>query len=159
MWCHFAFRWRATYFAVKSRCGVKRDTGNAPLFKATPRRSSLHTFFQASAASSIADKPCISYHPSGRYLRTIKGIFFWFSSLIAICKGSVSPSKSTRTGAFMLPKSDRLPGVTLCFSYLICNARVPRTLARSYLVMYGVVVLLSSGIFLSASLEGFCPAC
>lgn len=43
-----------------------------------------------------------SYHPSGRYRRTIRGIFFWLSSLIAICSGSVSPSKSTRMGAFWL---------------------------------------------------------
>lgn len=40
--------------------------------------------------------------PSGIYLRTINGIFFSRSSLIAICSGSVSPSKSTRTGAFIL---------------------------------------------------------
>ena len=38
--------------------------------------------------------------------------------------GSVSPSSSTMTGAFML----------------ICSARVPSTRARSYLVMYGVVM-------------------
>lgn len=38
---------------------------------------------------------------------------------------------------------------------LICNALVPRTLALSYLVIYGVVLRLSSGIFLSFSLVGF----
>ena len=43
-----------------------------------------------------------TYYPSGMYLRTIRGIFFSLSSLMAICSGSVSPSKSTRTGAFML---------------------------------------------------------
>lgn len=43
-----------------------------------------------------------TYYPSGMYRRTIKGTFFSRSSLIAICSGSVSPSRSTRTGAFML---------------------------------------------------------
>jgi len=43
-----------------------------------------------------------SYHPSGKYLRTTNGIFFSRSSLIAICSGSVSPSISTSTGAFIL---------------------------------------------------------
>lgn len=43
-----------------------------------------------------------SYFPSGRYRLTTRGIFFSLSSLIAICNGSVSPSRSTRTGAFML---------------------------------------------------------
>ena len=32
----------------------------------------------------------------------ISGIFFCASSLIAICKGSVSPSAGTSIGAFML---------------------------------------------------------
>ena len=40
-------------------------------------------------------------------------------------------------------------------THLICSALVPSTLALSYLVMYGVVVRLSSGIFLSLSLVGF----
>lgn len=43
-----------------------------------------------------------TYHPSGKYLLTTRGIFFSRSSLIAICSGSVSPSTSTSTGAFML---------------------------------------------------------
>lgn len=43
-----------------------------------------------------------TYYPSGRYLLMIRGIFFWLSSLIAIWSGSVSPSRSTRTGAFIL---------------------------------------------------------
>jgi hypothetical protein len=34
---------------------------------------------------------------------------------------------------------------------LICNALVPKMRARSYLVMYGVVVRSASGIFLSRS--------
>lgn len=59
------------------------------------------------------------------YLLTIRGIFFSLSSLMAICSGSVSPSKSTKTGAFML----------------ICSALVPKILALSYFVIYGVVVL------------------
>jgi hypothetical protein len=74
-----------------------------------------------------------SYHPSGMYLLTIRGIFFSLSSLMAICSGSVSPSRSTKTGAFML----------------ICSALVPKILALSYFVMYGVVVLWSFAIFLS----------
>jgi hypothetical protein len=40
--------------------------------------------------------------PSGRYLRMISGIFFCASSLMAICKGSVSPSAGTSIGAFIL---------------------------------------------------------
>jgi len=43
-----------------------------------------------------------THKPSGMYRRTIKGIFFSLNSLIAICSGSVSPSKSTSTGAFIL---------------------------------------------------------
>ena len=45
-------------------------------------------------------------------------------TLAAILSGSISPSISTITGAFML----------------ICSALVPSTRAFSYLVMYGVVV-------------------
>lgn len=60
-----------------------------------------------------------TYYPSGMYRRTMSGIFFSLSSLMAIWRGSVSPSRSTRTGAFML----------------ICRARVPRMRAFSYLVM------------------------
>ena len=37
--------------------------------------------------------------------------------------------------------------------YLICNALVPSTLARSYLVMYGVVVRCSDGMACSSSAE------
>ena len=43
-----------------------------------------------------------SYFPSGMYRRTIRGIFFSRSSLMAIWRGSVAPSVSTRTGAFIL---------------------------------------------------------
>lgn len=98
-----------------------------------------------------------SHYPSGRYRRTIRGIFFSRNSLIAICRGSVSPSRSTRTGAFMLCHRQHIfhpflefspllpPGIT----HLICSARVPRIRARSYLVMKGVVVRWSFGIFLS----------
>jgi len=91
------------------------------------------------------------------YRLTTRGIFFSFSSFIAICKGSVWPSRSTNTGAFILQskcvrhkcasKYDDYP-----FSYLICSARVPRSRALSYFVMYGVVDRLSLGIlFLSSS--------
>ena len=40
--------------------------------------------------------------PSGRYRRTVKGIFFSLSSFMAISSGSDSPFSSTMTGAFML---------------------------------------------------------
>ena len=53
------------------------------------------------------------------------GIFLSLSSFIAIFRGSVSPSRSTITGAFMD----------------IWRARVPRTRARSYLVRNWVVIL------------------
>jgi hypothetical protein len=36
-----------------------------------------------------------------------------------------------------------------CWTHLICKALVPRTRARSYLVMYGVVLRSSVGIFFS----------
>lgn len=76
------------------------------------------------------------YHPSGRYLRTTKGIFFSFSSLIAICSGSVSPSRSTSTGAFMLEQILAFfLSIEKPHSDLICNALVPSTLARSYFVI------------------------
>lgn len=32
----------------------------------------------------------------------MRGIFFWFNSMMAISKGSVSPDVSTIDGAFML---------------------------------------------------------
>lgn len=55
---------------------------------------------------------------TGRKRRITKGITPRISSFSAISKGSVSPSSVTITGAFML----------------ICRARAPRILARSYLV-------------------------
>lgn len=67
------------------------------------------------------------------YLLMTSGIFFSANSFMAILKGSVSPSKSTNTGAFID----------------ICSALVPRILALSYLVIYGVVVLSSLGIAFS----------
>lgn len=101
-----------------------------------------------------------TYYPSGRYRLTMSGIFFSRSSLMAICNGSVSPSKSTSTGAFMLfdillalvrlrttPAHSSSPSKDI--AYLICKARVPRIRARSYFVMYGVVLRSSSGILLS----------
>jgi len=102
--------------------------------------------------------PTPAYHPSGRYRRTIRGIFFWFNSFKAICKGSVSPSRSTSTGAFMLyerhiSQSDLNLKPNRGFDYiathLICRARVPSTRARSYLVKYGVVERWSLGTFFS----------
>lgn len=103
----------------------------------------------------LAQPPVSLYHPSGMYLRTTKGIFFSLSSLMAICKGSVSPSRSTSTGAFLLRRlsakifllgfSRRILRIEQ--TYLICSALTPSTLARSYLVIYGVVVRFSLAIF------------
>ena len=101
--------------------------------------------------------------PSGRYLRMISGIFFCASSLIAICKGSVSPSAGTSIGAFMLMvhlsfvigfNGNRQNTVSVGQSsavensetHLICSALVPRTLARSYFVKYGVVTRTLFGL-------------
>ena len=69
---------------------------------------------------------CLSIHIDTHlaYLLTMKGIFFSLSSFMAISSGSVSPSGSTMTGAFID----------------ICSARVPSTRAFSYLVMYRVVM-------------------
>merc|ERR1719316_2033615 len=66
--------------------------------------------------------------PSGRCLLMTKGIIFSRSSSSAIFNGSDSPLVSTITGAFIE----------------ICTARVPHTLAFSYFVMYGEVILGSS---------------
>jgi len=74
--------------------------------------------------------PQSSKLPSGKYRRIVKGILRALSSFIAISRGSVSPSSSTITGAFML----------------ICKARVPRMRARSYLVIY-FVVWRARGVF------------
>lgn len=82
----------------------------------------------------------------------MRGIFFSLSSLMAICNGSVSPSRSTSTGAFMLRfQSAHWPSThpSQRVTDLICNALVPRMRAFSYLVIKGVVVRLSLGIFLS----------
>lgn len=77
------------------------------------------------------------------YRLTIRGIFFALSSIIAICRGSCWPSRSTKTGAFIE----------------ICSALVPRILALSYLVIYGVVVRWSFGIFLSLGALSFPLIC
>ena len=73
----------------------------------------------------------------------IRGIFRCDSSLMAICSASVSPSKGTSTGAFILSENryehlhDTVGG---CINtHLICNALVPNIRARSYFVKYGVV--------------------
>ena len=94
--------------------------------------------------------------PSGRYLRIIKGIFRCESSLIAICRASVSPSNGTSTGAFMLRdngygmsrqktgKNTKRPAFwddRDDDTHLICRALVPNTRALSYFVRYGVVTL------------------
>ena len=61
-----------------------------------------------------------TYYPSGIYRLTIKGIFFSLSSLIAICNGSVSPSRSTKTGAFIL-QTPRQPWLRCLFCVLHSN--------------------------------------
>ncbi|EKG04967.1 hypothetical protein TCSYLVIO_003968 [Trypanosoma cruzi] len=64
-----------------------------------------------------------SYVLSGSTRRTMSGMTPSRSSFWAMMSGSVSPSKATSTGAFML----------------ICSARVPRMRARSYFVSTGAV--------------------
>lgn len=88
---------------------------------------------------SVPDSRCSS--SPGRYRLITNGIFFAFNSLVAISNGSVSPSNGTKTGAFILRKTDALSVTTLDQSivasrrsHLICNALVPKILARSYFV-------------------------
>ena len=131
-----------------------------PTLIAALRTTNPHTyrFLSMIVAPSSARTHAHTHHPSGRYLRTTRGIFLSRSSLMAICNGSVSPSTSTKTGAFMLqpsmpprqhPSLSRSPAAFLSSrTHLICSARVPRTRARSYLVMYGVVVRFFGSIFL-----------
>ena len=76
----------------------------------------IKTFY--SMTSSLMDQS--SKLPSGKNRRTMIGIFLSRSSFCAIIKGSVSFAISTMTGALRE----------------IWSARVPRTRARSYLVMY-----------------------
>ncbi|RNF01819.1 DNA-directed RNA polymerase [Trypanosoma rangeli] len=64
-----------------------------------------------------------SYVLSGSTRRMMSGMTPSRSSFCAMVSGSVSPSKATSTGAFML----------------ICSARVPRMRARSYFVSTGAV--------------------
>lgn len=82
----------------------------------TPREPSSHSTTRRRERRTAS---VMTYYPSGRYRLTTRGIFFSCNSFSAICSGSVSPPVSTSTGAFML----------------ICSARVPRSRARSYLVM------------------------
>ena len=124
--------------------------------KAAPRRTSPRTYAQCQLFNHPNRNNNPAHHPSGRYRRTIRGIFFWFNSFMAICRGSVSPSRSTSTGAFMLhgtyvSQSDFMPhsGFDDIATHLICRARVPSTRARSYLVKYGVVVRCALGTFFS----------
>jgi hypothetical protein len=77
------------------------------------------------------------------------------SSLMAISRGSDSPSSGTNTGAFML--CGRVGGQiqhsqviracehTAAFAHDICSALVPNILARSYFVRYGVVTRFAFG--------------
>lgn len=66
----------------------------------------------------------------------IRGIFRCESSLMAICNASVSPSRGTSTGAFILRKAGQhhTNAVHVAYTHLICNALVPSTRARSYFV-------------------------
>lgn len=98
----------------------------------------------------------------------MRGIFFCASSLMAIWSGSVSPSGGTRTGAFILyrgmnkqtrfstnycnvTRKEKMTERIGVETHLICSARVPNTLARSYLVMYGVVTRSEFGCFAALS--------
>jgi hypothetical protein len=69
--------------------------------------------------------------------------------LIAICRASVSPSRGTSTGAFILRQSKGIVNNVQSFAnattYLICKALVPNIRARSYFVKYGVVILTLFG--------------
>lgn len=89
-----------------------------------------------------------SYEWSGKYRRIIIGIFRCFSSFIAICRGSVSPSNSTIIGAHIAIWRARVPS-TLARSYLIKKkfyitffVKPGQSLCLSYLVIYFVVILL-----------------
>lgn len=73
--------------------------------KAAPRRTSPRTYALCQLFNHPNKDISLAHHPSGRYRRTIRGIFFWFNSFMAICRGSVSPSRSTSTGAFMLHRT------------------------------------------------------
>lgn len=75
---------------------------NSGMARGAPRKSSLRTLILSAMSMN---QSVLSYQPSGRNLRMTSGIFFSLSSLIAICSGSVSPSTSTRTGAFILRQS------------------------------------------------------
>ncbi len=57
---------------------------------------------RAQARKEVKKERRSTHHPSGKYLLTTNGIFLSLSSFSAISKGSVSPSRSTKTGAFML---------------------------------------------------------
>lgn len=77
--------------------------------------------------------------PSGKYLRTIKGIFFSLSSFSAIVKGS----------QFM---SELLSAVRYKGEFLeIWTALTPMILAFSYFVMNGDVILSTFGLSYTAS--------
>lgn len=71
-------------------------------FTEAPRTSSPRTCVAVSASLAARAACSCTYHPSGRYRRTTRGIFFSRSSLRAIWRGSVIPSTSMRTGAFPL---------------------------------------------------------
>jgi hypothetical protein len=70
--------------------------------------------------------------------------------LMAICRASVSPSRGTSTGAFILrqnrPTSHHRHNLRyITPAHLICKALVPNIRARSYFVKYGVVILTLFG--------------
>lgn len=88
------------------------------------KQTRYHFYVSIMISSSILQS---SYEWSGRYLRIIIGIFLCFSSFMAICNGSVSPSSSTIIGAHMA----------------IWRARVPRTRARSYLELRKQYIFIS----------------
>lgn len=83
----------------------------------------------------------------------MSGILRCESSLMAIWSASVSPSRGTRIGAFILhppkPKPCQSfpppPPLKARQTHLICKALVPNILALSYFVKYGVVTLTLFG--------------
>lgn len=72
------------------------------------------------------------------------------------CRDSLSARNISAQGhefkvPVVLQRSPPFRRMKIPTTHLICNALVPNTLARSYFVIYGVVLLFSFGIFLSLS--------
>src|SRR5438270_4974542 len=142
---------------TESKMGVSVPTFRPNSYGFPPRRDTVERGSEAAPSShqkaatecdsTIRSFTCQSSNePSGRKRRTMRGIFPSWSSFIAMASGSVSPSRSTRTGAFILTKPKRIGELDeemlrpmsrekLKDTYLICSALVPSILALSYFVM------------------------